>query len=68
MPYKIRKSKGGSREHSYDTYTLTVPREIAEVIVNKEEELRFEPELTEDGILYRPVRESKEQEVPEWAR
>ena len=46
------------------SFTLTVPPKIARLIPAEQE---FAPELTEDGILYRPV-ENTVKEVPSWIK
>jgi hypothetical protein len=67
--YKIRKFQNGRNRTTgdpYVNYSLTIPTEIAEMLP---EEMRYECELTPDGILFRPV-ESEEAKVtlPAWAQ
>jgi hypothetical protein len=61
--YKIRHSVAGTNQRK--VYRLTVPPDLAEAIPNDQE---FVPELTEDGILFRPVESAPEREVPAWAK
>jgi len=47
-------------------YRLTVPPEIAEALPD---DIAFAPELTEDGLLYRPVEGADDApELPSWAK
>jgi hypothetical protein len=62
--YKIRHSMAGP-SGDRRVYRLTVPPEIATAIP---EDTEFEPVLTEDGLLYRPVESRPEPELPSWAR
>ena len=62
--YKIRKSTAGANR-SQLVYRLTVPPDIAAVVPADTE---FVPEMTEDGILYRPVTGRSEPPVPSWAK
>jgi hypothetical protein len=59
--YKIRQSKSGPTKRT--VYRLTVPPQIATKL---DPEIDFTVELTEEGILYRPVEEARE--MPSWAR
>ena len=64
--YKIRaytngKAPDGSR---YKNYALTVPNDIAEAIPNG---ITFIPRMTDDGLLYEPVDQAK-QDLPPWAK
>lgn len=62
--YRLRKHRVGS-ENQYDAYTIGVPNEIAKVIPD---DVRFMPELTSEGILYRAISpKDKSDELPEWA-
>jgi hypothetical protein len=63
MGYRITSSTGG-KSGKQRVYRLTVPPSIASDL---DPELEFEPELTEDGILYRPVVE-REAPKPKWAK
>ena len=67
--YKIRKymqgkSKGGG---PYSHYSLTVPTNIAEQLP---ENMQFQIELTDDGILFRPIGQARDiaELLPAWAR
>lgn len=62
--YKIRKNAAGTKGRQV-VYRLTVPPEIAR---NLPDDVEFSVELTEDGILYRPVVEPAEPELPSWAK
>jgi hypothetical protein len=62
----IRISQNGSNQaHRY--YKLTLPREIADALPD---DLLFTCELTDDGILYRPVTigSLSDLDLPDWAR
>lgn len=63
MGYRITSSTGG-KSGKQRVYRLTVPPSIA---TDLDPNLEFEPELTEDGILYRPVI-VKPQPKPSWAK
>lgn len=63
MGYRITSSTGG-KSGKQRVYRLTVPPSIAGDL---DPALEFEPELTEDGILYRPV-VAKAQPKPSWAK
>lgn len=65
--YKIRKftngkSKGGA---AFTNYSLTIPTPIAEKLPN---DMRFECELTDEGILFRPVGAPDAIDLPSWAK
>jgi hypothetical protein len=64
--YKIRKFKSGNRQDgkAFWNYALTVPANVAEHLSN---DLKFACELTDEGILYKPVRD-EEVELPDWAQ
>jgi hypothetical protein len=62
--YKIRKSNAGTNRQQI-VYRLTVPPDIAKVIPDDTE---FVPEMTEDGILYRPLSGAPQRELPAWAK
>lgn len=62
--YKIRKSQAGSGGKQ-TVYRLTVPPEIATRVPDDTE---FVPEMTEDGLLFRPVASRPEPDVPSWAK
>jgi hypothetical protein len=62
--YKLRRAK---QSDSVTSYSLAVPPEVARAIST---ETRFLCELTEEGILYRPVRPEEVVDtvaVPAWA-
>jgi hypothetical protein len=59
--YKIRTSQSGPSRRT--VYRLTVPVEIARDL---DLDLEYAVELTEDGILYRPVTEKTA--LPSWAK
>lgn len=73
--YKLRKlrkpekdAEGNSIERpedQFDAASLAVPMEIAKLLP---EDMRFTPELTDDGILYRPTRAitASNAEIPSW--
>jgi hypothetical protein len=61
--YRIRSSVAGPGHRR--VYRLTVPPDIATVIPDNTE---FAVELTEDGLLYRPVEGDPERELPSWAK
>lgn len=64
--YKLRKlRKPDTESDQFDAASLAVPMEIAKLLP---EDMRFTPELTDDGILYRPTRTvaSAGAEVPSW--
>lgn len=59
--YKIRRSQSGPSKRT--VYRLTVPPDIARDL---DPEMQFAVELTEDGLLYRPVTERPQR--PSWAK
>jgi hypothetical protein len=62
--YRVRHYKQGPGGN----YSLTVPGEIASALPPS---IRFTCEMTEEGILYKPVRVSwaeATEAMPEWAR
>jgi hypothetical protein len=61
--YKIRSSVSGPSRRT--VYRLTVPPDVAKAIP---EDTEFVVELTEDGLLYRPVDGTREPELPSWAK
>lgn len=56
-PYKIREHIAGR------SWALSVPREIAAMVGG---DRRFWCELTEEGILYRPIEEIDQRRRPSW--
>jgi hypothetical protein len=64
--YKIKKACTG-RDSKYEYYSLNLPAELA--IALRDKDMKFVPELTEEGILYRPIStEVIETPLPEWAQ
>lgn len=62
--YKIRNSVAGPGQRK--VYRLTVPPDIAEALPA---DVEFEPELTEEGLLYRPVdARAAKPDLPSWAK
>lgn len=57
MNYKLSKRTNGVSGADY--YSITVPKDIAELIPD---DTKFRVELTDDGILYKPVKT----ELPSW--
>lgn len=64
--YRIRRVANGKRRDGtpYVAYTLTVPPDIARRLAA---ELEFRCELTDEGILYRPVDRPQASPLPAWA-
>lgn len=63
--YKIRPSQAGANG-TQTVYRLTVPPEIARDL---DPTLEFVPELTEEGLLYRPAASKPvEKKLPAWAK
>jgi hypothetical protein len=61
----FRISRNGSNQN-YRYFKISVPREIAEALP---EDLVYSCELTDDGILYRPVTQAIAiTDLPEWAK
>ena len=67
--YNIRKyANGHSRKDGrpFMNYSLTIPAHIAEMLP---EDLQFQCELNDQGILFRPVQSDEENvELPSWAQ
>jgi len=66
--YKIRKFQNGRNKDGepFINYSLTIPSPIAEKLP---EDMHFECELTDDGILFRPaVEEVVDVNLPGWAK
>lgn len=64
--YKIRKLSGGSPK--YQSYSLRVPAHVAQAL--DIDRLRFQFEMTDDEIVYRPVvagEAPKVKKLPGWA-
>lgn len=56
--YKLRDAPGGASQ-------ITLPRELS-ILVPADS--HFQPELVEDGILFRLVKEPEPEGLPEWVR
>lgn len=66
--YKIRKFTNGknSKGDPFTNYSLTVPAHVAKELP---EDVTFSCELSEDGILFRPVApQEAETTLPSWAK
>lgn len=62
--YKVRRVGAGSRRNSY-SYSITLPVEIGEPMFTSG--ISFYPELTEEGILLRPITRRRSATLPDWA-
>jgi hypothetical protein len=64
--YKIRKFANGKARsgQAFINYSLTIPSHIAERLP---EDMQFSCELTDAGLLFRPVQPQIEVELPPWA-
>lgn len=70
--YKLRTFTNGrtSEGKPFTNYSITLPTQLAEALVEQMgREIAFEVELTDEGILYRPVvhRSNVPDELPAWA-
>ena len=67
--YKIRTFRNGKRKSGepFLNYSLTIPTNIARELPN---DMKFYCDLTEEGILFRPVDESEIEgaNLPDWAK
>lgn len=65
--YKLRKLRKDKGSEDYDAASLAVPMEIARILPSN---VRFRPELTDDGLLYRPVEEATQEsgDLPGWLK
>lgn len=67
--YKIRKFQNGKRKDGkpFINYSLTIPTPIAKELPS---DMKFYCQLTEDGILFRPVENGNGDTVdlPAWAK
>ena len=61
--YKIRRMNGKSRS----AYHITVPAHIGRMIEDSEQEVSFDVELTDTGLMYVPIR-LVSTAPPEWVR
>jgi hypothetical protein len=63
--YKLRKLRKEKDSEGFDAASLAVPMEIARILPDN---VRFRPELTSDGLLYRPIEgsEATVTELPKW--
>lgn len=59
-PYKATKRHTQGGKYTY--YTIGLPSDIGELVFDQD--LRFIPVLTEEGILFRPIDKSIER--PDW--
>lgn len=65
--YKLR--KGGTKKTP--AYSIHFPGGLAAAILKDNPDLRFVPEITEDGVLFRPAGSSnvvEEAALPSWAQ
>jgi hypothetical protein len=67
MSRRINKSKVKTDrgKGEYMVYSIGIPEKIAALLP---EGIRFDPELTEEGLLFRPVLPKKEPELPIWIK
>lgn len=67
--YVIRHYVNGRAKHrdsEWKNYSITVPSEIAEALPS---DLKFIPRMTEQGLLYEPVKQTQTKiELPDWAK
>lgn len=65
--YKIRKLRkpGTQKGDGYEASSIAVPMEIARLLP---EDVKFTAELTEEGILYRPMVSAASTELPSWIK
>ena len=65
--YKIRSFQNGQsrKGRPFINYSLTLPGEIAQHVPD---DIAFTCELTEHGVLYRPVVDQPRVTVPAWAQ
>lgn len=65
MAYKLRKLRKPDSSNEFDAASLAVPMDVAKILP---EGIQFEPELNDDGLLYRPVRSTATSaaERPAW--
>lgn len=65
MGYKLRKLRKPDSKNDFDAASLAVPMDMAKILP---EGIQFEPELTDDGLLYRPIRSATTSatERPAW--
>jgi hypothetical protein len=63
--YKIRRFQNGrsASGEPFMNYSITIPSVIAEKLPN---DMRFECELTDEGLLFKPVT-GENVELPAWA-
>lgn len=60
---KKRKTKTDRGKGEYTVYSISIPERVA---IQIPEGMRFEPELTEEGLLFRPVLPKQEPPLPKW--
>jgi hypothetical protein len=58
-----RVCRNGRTDKDYLFYTIGIPPELGRLLVGR----YFIPELTDDGILFRPVRKKK-YDTPSWLK
>lgn len=62
--YKVHAAKVG-QDQKFRRYTLTLPPVMAELV---NEDQLFQPEFTDEGILYRRLDQTPEREQPSWVK
>jgi hypothetical protein len=60
-----RKTKTDRGKGEYTVYSISIPEKIASKIP---EGMRFDVELTEEGLLFRPILPKKESTLPSWVK
>lgn len=66
--YKIREANVG-KDKQHKVYSIGLPPNIAQPLLDDDEDRRFAAEFTDDGILFRPVENVQANvPVPTWAR
>jgi hypothetical protein len=58
------RARTGAQSTGHKTYQIGVPWQIAEVLPDH---LEYEAELTDVGLLFRPVLTRRPQSLPAWA-
>jgi CRISPR/Cas system endoribonuclease Cas6 (RAMP superfamily) len=64
--YKIRTAQVGKDKRT-TVYSIGLPPEVAQPLLNNDENRRFAAEFTDEGILFRPVPNAEATQVPDWA-
>lgn len=62
---RSRKTTATRGKGEYTVYTISIPEEIATKVP---EGMRFKIELTEEGILLRPVLPEPSRPIPSWCK